>query len=280
VPPVRRLHTEGSPDAHQDPFEAHLRERRVLPCPVPRADHGDRIRRGARHKQGIKNSTILSEDIKGKAGTASAKAVNGTITTHDIAGQAANAGNGTPYINGTITQWDVKDESLVGADIVNGSVTGGDLQDGSVGGADVTDNSITSDDVAPLNGDADIVDNTITTFDLADNSVDSDEVLDFGLSNQDIGVLYAQVNGDATLATSSGGVTVLSLGTGTYEVDFGRNVSACAFVATQGEAGNGGANGAIMGVTDRSGNVEGVFVSVRDAAGVLVDRAFQIIVVC
>jgi hypothetical protein len=134
--------------------------------------------------------------------------------------------------------------------------------------------------VSPLHGDQDILDNTITTFDLADNSVDADEVLDFGLTNEDIGVLYAQVSSDGSLASSSGGATSSRLSAGQFEVDFGRNVSACAFVATQGEAGSGSAGGAILGVSDRSGNTEAVFVSVRNEAATLVDRAFQLVVVC
>jgi hypothetical protein len=35
-----------------------------------------------------------------------------------------------------------------------------------------------------------------------------------------------------------------------------------------------------MGVTDRTGNIEATFVTTRDAAGALADRAFQLVVVC
>jgi hypothetical protein len=195
----------------------------------------------------IKNETLTGADVKGRASTATAAAVNGTLSTFDIAGQSAGA-NGTPFRPGTLTRWDVKDASLPG------------------GG---------------LHGDQDIIDNTISTFDIATNAIDSDEVLDFGLSNQDVGVLFAQVNSNGTIANSSGGgVTSLRLGVGTYEVDFGRTISGCAFVTTQGEAGVGGASGAIMGVTDRAGNLEAVFATARDAAGALADRAFQLVVVC
>jgi hypothetical protein len=131
-----------------------------------------------------------------------------------------------------------------------------------------------------LNGDLEIADNTITTFDIATDAIDSDEVLDFGLSNQDIGVLFAQVNANGTIANSSGGVSGIRIGVGTYEVDFARDISLCAFVSTQGEAGVGSAGGAITGVTDRAGNAEGVFATTRDAAGALVDAAFQLVVVC
>ena len=45
-------------------------------------------------------------------------------------------------------------------------------------------------------------------------------------------------------------------------------------------ASSAAANGAILGVSDRSGNTEAVFVSVRNEAAALVDRAFQLVVVC
>ena len=35
-----------------------------------------------------------------------------------------------------------------------------------------------------------------------------------------------------------------------------------------------------MGVTDRAGNAEAVFATVRTNANALVDRAFQLLVVC
>lgn len=115
---------------------------------------------------------------------------------------------------------------------------------------------------------------------VADNSIDAGEIVDFGLSNEDIGVLFAQVNSDGSIFSSSGGVTGVSLGTGTYEVDFGRNITNCGFFATQGEGGIGGASGAIMGVTDRSGNNEAVFATSRNFSGALVNTAFQIVIVC
>jgi hypothetical protein len=170
---------------------------------------------------------------------------------------------------GKISFFNNKGKVHVVADIVGYYV---DHEHDDITGAMIVDGS--------LNGDAEIADNTITTFDIATDAIDSDEVLDFGLSNQDVGVLFAQVEADATIDNSSGGVTGSRLGTGTYEIDFGRDISSCAFTATQGEAGIGGAAGAIMGVTDRAGNSEAVFVTARTDANVLADRAFQLIVVC
>ena len=112
------------------------------------------------------------------------------------------------------------------------------------------------------------------------NSIDSGEIVDFGLSNQDVGVLFAQVNADGTLANSSGGVTAPGSALGTYEVDFGRNISSCASVMTQGEAASAAPAAAIMGATDRSGNPEALFATMRTNANAPVDRAFHLVVVC
>ena len=69
-------------------------------------------------------------------------------------------------------------------------------------------------------------------------------------------------------------------GSGTYEVDYGTNIASCAFLTTQGEADIGSAGGAITGNTDRSGNAEATFTTMRDATGALIDTAFQQIVIC
>jgi hypothetical protein len=196
----------------------------------------------------ILNDSLLSADIK-----------NGTIVTNDIADGGVTTGD---ILDGTVGSADVADESLTGADIL----------DGSVGSADVTDESLTN---------ADLATDSVQATEVADNSIDAGEIVDFGLTNEDIGVLEAEVNADGTLASSDHfGTTSTSLGTGTYQVDFGINVSFCTPVVSQGEAGVGGAGGAIMGVTDRSGNANAFFVTTRDAAGALVNTSWHIVVVC
>ena len=111
---------------------------------------------------------------------------------------------------------------------------------------------------------------------------DSGEIVDFGLSNQDVGVLFAEVSAAAVLDNSSGSVTVLrigAVGAGTYEVDFGRDVTLCTAVATIGPATASSATGEIN-VADRSGNPEAVFVDTNDSAGAAADRPFRLVVVC
>ncbi|WP_157544518.1 hypothetical protein [Nocardioides halotolerans] len=229
-------------------------------------------------------------------------------------------GSGSAYAAKQITSKNIKNSTIKGVDVKDGALTGADLQDGSIGAAElapgifsggVGDNSVTSakivdgtitaadigtnavgtDEVAPDSlTDADLASNSVgqaeiqtdgvAATEIADSSIDSGEIVDFGLTNQDIGVLTAQVNADGTLANSSGGVSSISLGTGTYEVDFGLNVSFCTPVVTQGEAGIGGAGGAVTAATDRSGNAEAFFVTTRDFAGALANRAFHLVVVC
>lgn len=170
--------------------------------------------------------------------------------------------------------------------IADGAVLTGKIADGTITSAKVLDDTIvggglTSDDIGPdAIGFSELQTDSVQASEIADNSIDAGEIIDFGLSNEDVGVLFAQINADGTVLNSSGGVTALKLGTGTYEVDFGHDVSNCAAIATQGEGGIGGAPGAIMGVTDRSGNVEGYFVTSRDNTNNLIDRAFHIVAVC
>ena len=244
----------------------------------------------------IKNGTITSVDVKN--GTISAADVkNGTLSGADIkdgtiAGEemapgavtrekvAAAAVGSQEVENGTITGDDIKDGTISRTEVAPGAVGSQEVENGTITGDDIKDGTITSGNIKNGTiGDIDIQDNSISTFDLADNSVDSDEVLDFGLTNEDIGVMYAQVASDGTLSSSSGGVTSTRIGLGQYSVDFGRNITSAAFIATQGEAGSGAPSGAMIGVADRLNNNEAVFVTVRDADGAFVDRAFQLVVV-
>jgi hypothetical protein len=231
--------------------------------------------------QDIKDGEVKAADI-GTGQVVGSRIADETIKSADIAdGRVA----GVDIATNAITTGKIADGNVFTNDIADGSVSNPKVTDGAITSAKVLDGSqigggLNSEDINPLNGDVDILDNTITTFDLATNSVDSDEIVDFGLSNQDIGVLTAQINADGTVFSSSGGVTSVHVGTGTYDVDFGRDISNCTFNATQGEGGVGGAAGAILGVTDRAGNAEAVFVTVRTDANASVDRAFQLIVVC
>jgi len=204
---------------------------------------------------------------------------------------AANTISSTDIINGEVKTPDLDSAAVTGTKIASNSVNSPKILDGGVKSADIDtgqvktaeilDNDVTSSDVQNEGlTSADLATDSVNATEVADNSIDAGEIVDFGLTNQDIGVEFAQINADGTVANSSGGVTGVHIGAGTYEVDFGHTISGCAYTVTQGEAGVGGAGGAITGVTDRSGNAEATFTTTRDAAGALVDRAFQEVVVC
>jgi hypothetical protein len=129
-------------------------------------------------------------------------------------------------------------------------------------------------------GVSEIAVDSVGPSELQDNSIDSGEIIDGSLTNQDIGVLFAEVDYQATVQNSSGGVTAtkLGVGTGEYEVDFGRNVTACTAVATVGSHTTGQLDGDVS-VADRSGNAEAVWVRTRSTVGPA-DRPFRLVVVC
>jgi hypothetical protein len=243
--------------------------------------------------QDIKNGEVKTADIGADAMTSS-KLANGSVQNSDLGPDAVTT---SKIKAGSVGTTDIADNAVLTGKILDGNVFTNDLADGAVSNPKLTDGSVTSakvlDDTDPGGGlgDTDLAANSVgaseiqtdavNATEIANDTIDSGEIVDFGLSNQDIGVLFAQVNADGTIFNSSGGVTGTRIGTGTYAIDFGLNIVNCAFYATQGEGGIGGAAGGVMGVTDRSGNDEAVFATARtNDTNALVDRAFQLLVVC
>ena len=68
--------------------------------------------------------------------------------------------------------------------------------------------------------------------------------------------------------------------TGSYEVDFAHDVTACAYEATVGNAAAGNPAHASIVVAARVGNTKGVFVETKDSAGNLADAPFHLVVAC
>jgi hypothetical protein len=85
--------------------------------------------------------------VKGKAGTSTTPSVNGSLTTHEIAGQPANIANGSPFVQGTLTTWDIADSTVRSADVQVNSLGAADLATGSVNTSEVADNSLGGADV-------------------------------------------------------------------------------------------------------------------------------------
>ncbi len=238
----------------------------------------------------IRNDTIASKDLSaslraqlgkggptGPAGPQGAAGAAGAAGATGPAGPAGAAGpNGAAGPTGP--KGDTGDTGPTGPkgadgnEIADGGITTNMLADGAVTTDKLGPNAVTS---------LKVVDGAIAAVDLRDDSVATAEVVDFGLSNQDIGVLFAEVTTDGTVAHSSGAVTASKVegAVGQYTVDFGRNVASCTAVATIGPSG-GGASAGEVNVADRSGVPTAVFVDTNDSTGASADRPFRLIVVC
>jgi len=119
----------------------------------------------------IVDESLTGADVKGKAGTMSAPSVNGSLTTHDIAGQPANMANGSPFVQGSLTTWDIADGTLRGADVLDNSLGAADLASGSVNTSKVANNEIRSEDVR----DDSLMGGGLTSADLGEDSVGRSE---------------------------------------------------------------------------------------------------------
>jgi hypothetical protein len=108
-----------------------------------------------------------------------------------------------------------------------------------------------------------IQDHTIRNVDISSAAVDGRVVKDKSISSADLApkarASWARVSASGTVVRSSGGVSASSLGIdGQYSVNFGRDVSKCAYSGTidSGAIGNEGQ----VNATPRAGNARAVFV--------------------
>jgi hypothetical protein len=76
------------------------------------------------------------------------------------------------------------------------------------------------------------------------------------------------------------GSSATQLGTGTYEVDFPSDVSVCVYTATIGTSPASFLAPAIVTVTPRSGNADGIFVQTFSVTGTPENNPFNIQVQC
>ncbi|HYH59132.1 MAG TPA: hypothetical protein VD790_07910 [Thermoleophilaceae bacterium] len=214
------------------------------------------------------NDGAVTTDKLDDAAVTTLKIADGAVTATQI---AAVTITGAQIADGAITTAKVENESLLSEDIKDDTVAGGgliaeDLRTGSVGQSEIQTDGVAATEVA-------------------DNSIDSGEIVDFQLTNQDVSVLFAEVNADGTLANQCAGCGVSAArvgaaGAGTYSVDFGRNIATtCTAVGTLGTATTLVQRGEIT-VVDRDTNVEAVFVETNNSAGANADLAFRVVVVC
>ena len=129
-----------------------------------------------------------------------------------------------------------------------------------------------------------IADHTIKNVDLASSAVNSRVVKNGSIVSLDLAAkarpAWAVVNGNGSLARSIGGVTSASLGVdGQYSVNFGRDVSHCAYVGTIDYAASG--NEGEVSVSPRDGNVNAVFVQTYLFTPAMdADLPFHLVVFC
>ena len=100
--------------------------------------------------------------------------------------------------------------------------------------------------------------------------------------NKSVGQLWAVVNADGSLARDRGAKSAASLGVdGQYEVVFNRNVSACSYIATLGDAAaSTGAEGVVT-VAPREGKTNAVFVQTFDVlTSTEADLPFHVAIFC
>lgn len=93
--------------------------------------------------------------------------------------------------------------------------------------------------------------------------------------------LLAVVNSDGSLARGNGASASSRVATGSYDVLFTRNITACAFNVTVGLATQGGnIDAAHATAVGRLGTTNGVFIETHNAAGTLTDNGFHLAVTC
>jgi hypothetical protein len=92
---------------------------------------------------------------------------------------------------------------------------------------------------------------------------------------------YSAIVGAAgVLRLGPAGSSSTTLGTGTYEVDFPSDVSLCVYTATIGTSPAAAPGPAIVTVTPRSGNADGIFVQTFSVNGTPENHPFNIHVQC
>jgi hypothetical protein len=103
---------------------------------------------------------------------------------------------------------------------------------------------------------------------------------DPGPPGQGATALWAAVGSDGVLARGSGVASSLRGGVGQYGVIFDRDVTGCAYVASGSTIIAGPPPTRIVNVSPRTGDANGVFVRIDDAAGALTDSDFYLAVFC
>ena len=123
--------------------------------------------------ENIVDGTVTGADVRGRDATVDKAAVNGSITSADVSGQPPDVEHGKPFVDGSLTTWDLKDRSVRSADLATGAVgnsrlgadavTGDKVAPDTLTGADVLNNSLDGADITNLTG-SDLQSDTLSGF--------------------------------------------------------------------------------------------------------------------
>jgi len=162
----------------------------------------------------VVDESLTGADVKGKGGSASTPAVNGSLSGVEIGGQGANPANGTPFIDGTLTQWDVQNNSLTGDDVANNSLKGADIDEGSLVGGPGSPSGAAGGDLSGSYPNPEIRSDAVGSNEIASAAVGSSEIADRSVRVHDIDAAYARIVNSAVDAAYSRGVTVVAANVG------------------------------------------------------------------
>jgi hypothetical protein len=174
--------------------------------------------------------------------------------------------------NNQVRSRDLRNNDVRTQDIRNGTVTGTDVADNSLTGADILESSLGT---VPSATSA----NTANTANTATNAGNANTLGGIGPGGF-VQPLFAVVEADGTLNRGSGVTSSTRTGTGNYVVDFGEDITGCAFLATLGVTGFAGTTSGVVDVAGAAGTTDSVFVDTEDPLGTQADRPFHLQVVC
>ena len=93
--------------------------------------------------------------------------------------------------------------------------------------------------------------------------------------------VFAVVNANGSVLRGKGLTSVTKLGTGIYDVRFGRSITTCSWVGTVGFGTFSGSTGpAMITITGRVGTNNGLFVTTFTGTGAAADLPFNADVIC
>ena len=94
-------------------------------------------------------------------------------------------------------------------------------------------------------------------------------------------IMWAVTDDDGSLDRSSGGVTTSKSGTGTYFINFPRDITDCAMTGSAGLSGTSGTEDPHMvTVVGRSDNANSIYLTTSDPSGTLSDAGTHVVVTC